>query len=384
VKKTILINSAIFPDNWGDTVSLNKVIKQMGNARKGDDIEVLVNSPGGSVWEGTAIFNYLRDFEPTVRIIGMAGSIASIIALAGKKIIMGPGSMFMVHNPSKLSIGNEHDHRLSADQLKAVKKAMIEAYQTRINKTEAELVEWLDTERYISGKEAKALGLADEFNSEPQEAGKISVLDSTYSFVAMMNSENQPTTEYNNTTINNEVPNMDLQTKVNSLQEELNAKVAENNTLTSKVSDLETQNQKLEGDLTAAKNKVLESKMESYKTEEAAFVDNLIENKQIEATKKDFLVNDLVAKRLEDSGDAYNSMREFLNSKPVNPLTVPQATKDKATGEDGSSFDISDFNSKDKEDQILAVVNKRAQKDGISFLEALELVQSEASAKGGV
>lgn len=382
MKKTIYILDAIYPKGWGG-VSLASVKSQMAGLKDGDELEVVINSPGGSVFEGIAIFNFLRDYNPTVRIIGVAASIASIIAMAGKKIIMAPAATIMVHEPWTFSIGDEDYMTQVATQLNSLKRAMVEAYQIRMpDKSEKEVLAWLKDEKYITGKEAKSLGLADEYNADPKEADFN--MSAMMKFAALMNSDNQPTTENNDTIINKEVPVMVTQEQFDTLQNEFNNKVNQINSLNTKVSDLETQNKKLEGELKVAKNKVLESKMESYKTEEAAFVDKLIENKQIEATKKDFLVNDLVAKRLEDSGDAYNNMREFLSSKPVNPLTVPQATKDKATGGDGNSFDISDFNSKDKEDQILAVVNKRAQKDGISFLDALELVQSEASAKGGV
>lgn len=381
MKKTILINSAIFPDGWGDTVSLNQVIKMMGDAKKGDDIEVLINSPGGSVWEGTSIFNYLRAYEPTVRIIGMAGSIASVIALAGKKIIMDPGSMFMVHNPSKVSVGNEHDHRLSADQLASVKKSMIEAYQTRINKSEEELIEWLDTERFISGKEAKELGLADEYNSKPREGGKVSMTDSTYSFVALMNTE-KPTTENNNIITNQGDPIMDFEAKFNALQETLTSKESEITSIKEQVATLQATNTQLTEDLKQANLTALNTKREAITAEEQVFVSKLIEDHKVDESRKDLLVKDLVAKRLSEDETMYNEQREFLASLSPNPLTQPQATGDRVSGSASTpSIDASDFNNPEKQTKILKAVEALAKENNISFEEAYN--QYLDSAQGG-
>lgn len=367
------------PQGWGG-VSLSDIHNQMKGIKPDDEVEVIINSGGGSVFEGIAIFNYLRDYNVTTRIIGLAGSIASIIALAGKKIQMGPAATYMVHEPWGMDVGDEDYKRNVADQLASIKKAMVEAYQTRMpNKSEKEILDWLRVEKYITGKEAKELGIADEYNIKPQE-GNYSNTGSIMKFAAMVNSDFTPK-ENITTTINNEVPNMEMQEQINALTKDVNDKTAQINSLNSSVTDYEAKIKQLETELQAAQNKVLESKMDSYKAEEALFVDKLIENKQIEATQKDFLVSDLVAKRLED-GESYKNMRDFLNAKPVNPLTKSQATKDKA-GDDGGSLKISDFNSKDKEDLILAIVNKRAQKDGIPFIDALNLVQAEAEQAGG-
>lgn len=381
MKKTIYILDAIYPQGWGG-VSLASVKSQMSGMKPSDELEVVINSPGGSVFEGIAIFNFLRDYNPTVRIIGVAASIASIIAMAGKKIIMAPAATFMVHEPWTFSIGDEDYMAQVATQLNSLKRAMVEAYQIRMpEKSEKDILDWLKDEKYITGKEAKSLGLADEYNADPKEADFS--MKAMMKFAALMNKDNTPTKENKTTTINNEVPVMVTQEQFDTLQNEFNDKVIQINTLNSKVSDLETTNKDLEKELKASKNEVLVAKMDSYKAEETLFVDKLIEDKKIEANQKDFIVDDLVAKRLDTKKEAYSSMRTFLDSKAVNPLTKAQATKERAGEAEGGPLNISDFNDEEKADQILAIVNKRAKEDNISFADALELVQSEASEKGG-
>ncbi|MCA9386046.1 Clp protease ClpP [Candidatus Dojkabacteria bacterium] len=382
MKKTIYILDYIMPQGWGG-VSLADIHDQMKGVKKDDEVEVLINSGGGDVFEGIAIFNYLRDYNTTTRIIGLAGSIASIIALSGKKILMGPAATYMVHEPWGMDVGDEAYKRNVADQLATIKKAMVEAYQTRMpNKSEKEILDWLKVEKFITGKEAKALGLADEFNIKPQE-GNYSNTRTAMRIAAMVNMDGSPTTENKTTIINNEVPVMVTQEQFDTLQNEFNNKVNQINTLNSSISDFENKVANLEKELKEAKNEVLISKMETYTAEETAFVDKLIENKQVEATHKDFLINDLVDKRLASSQDSYNSTKDFLSSKPVNPLTQPQATNSKAGATVGGKIDKTDFENKDKADQILAAARKLAKDEGISLPEALDRLHDNTTSEGG-
>lgn len=381
MKKTIYILDAIYPKGWGG-VSLASVKSQMAGLKDGDELEVVINSPGGSVFEGIAIFNFLRDYNPTIRIIGVAASIASIIAMAGKKIIMAPAATIMVHEPWTFSIGDEDYMTQVATQLNSLKRAMVEAYQIRMpEKSEKEILDWLKVEKYITGKEAKSLGLADEYNADPKEADFN--MSAMMKFAALMNSDNQPTTENKTTIINNEVPVMVTQEQFDTLQNEFNNKVNQINTLNSSISDFETKVANLEKELKEAKNEVLISKMDTYTAEETAFVNKLIENKQVEATHKDFLINDLVDKRLASSQDSYNSTKDFLSSKPVNPLTQPQATNSKAGATVGGKIDKNDFENKDKADQILAAARKLAKDEGISLPEALDRLHDNTTSEGG-
>lgn len=369
MKKTLYILDYIAPKGYGG-VSLNLVQEQLKGIKETDELEVILNSPGGEVFEGIAIFNYLRAYKPTVRITGLAGSIASIIALAGKKIIMHPGAMYFVHEPWSIAIGDEHEMKKRSEHLGSIKASIVEAYQTRMNKSEEEILEWLKEDKYLTGKQSQEIGLADEIKAPAQDA------DYSYAslmkFAAALNSE-----KFENIINNkNEVPKMDLQEKVNSLQAEVNSKDSEINNLKNKYSELETKNQKLEDDLKASRQEVIQAKYDAYATEESTFVQSLIDSKKVQANQKDFLVKDLIDKRLEDE-NAYSAMRDFLAAKEQNPLTKTQATQSKAGEKDESKFSTADFNNKEKDDVILKHANKRAKAEGITLAEAIEQIYSE-------
>jgi ATP-dependent protease ClpP protease subunit len=126
-------------------------------------IEVQINSPGGDMFEGLAIYNLLRDHpQPiTVKILGIAASAASIIAMAGDEIMIGTASFIMIHNCWVLAVGNRHDLRKTADTLEPFDAACAGLYAARSGQTEAECATWLDAETYMNGTQAIERGFAD-------------------------------------------------------------------------------------------------------------------------------------------------------------------------------------------------------------------------------
>lgn len=109
--KTINLNihgAVVDQDFWGlGLPSPQKVIDQIQGVGPGDQIDVHINSPGGNVFAGQAIHNILRQSQAKVIVYidGVAASIASVIAMAGNKIVMPPGTMMMIHNPLQLMLG---------------------------------------------------------------------------------------------------------------------------------------------------------------------------------------------------------------------------------------------------------------------------------------
>ena len=102
---------------WGVTAKqFISDLKALGDVK---DITLSLNSPGGSVFDGLAIYNALRSSgaNVTVKVMGIAASIASVIAMAGKKIVMPENTFMMVHNPWSFAIGNANDMREMADVL---------------------------------------------------------------------------------------------------------------------------------------------------------------------------------------------------------------------------------------------------------------------------
>lgn len=149
---------------WGDEVvpkDIDTELKAMGDV---DEIVVRINSPGGGVWAGIAIHTMLTRHKAykTVYVDGMAASIASIIAMAGDKIIMPLGSMMMVHNPLTIAMGNANELRVVADRLDSVRNAMLSIYTNKTGKTDGEIIALLDAETFMTAGEAVLNGFAHE------------------------------------------------------------------------------------------------------------------------------------------------------------------------------------------------------------------------------
>lgn len=137
----------------------------------GPDIEVInvhINSYGGEVAEGLAIYNLLRNHKAKVRTIvdGFACSIASVIFMAGDERIMNAASLLMVHNAWMYTAGNADQLRKDADDLDKITQASIEAYKSRVNITEDKLKELLDAETWLLPDEALEMGFATSIIGE--------------------------------------------------------------------------------------------------------------------------------------------------------------------------------------------------------------------------
>lgn len=127
------------------------------------DVTVRINSPGGDVFEGIAIYNLLRGHQAkvTVEVLGWAASSASIIAMAGDEIRMGLGSFMMVHNSWGVVVGNRHDMRDAADLFDSFDAALVDIYEARTGAKRAEIEKLLDAETFMSASEAVEQGFAD-------------------------------------------------------------------------------------------------------------------------------------------------------------------------------------------------------------------------------
>lgn len=138
-------------------------------------IDLYINSAGGSVKEGYGIYSQLKrcEAEITVHVDGFANSIASIIAMAGDRIIMMEGSVMGIHNMMDYCFGNASEHRKVAESLDKLMEGNRQIYLRRANGklTEEKLTEMLDAETYLTAKECLAYGLCDEITgkvSDPQ------------------------------------------------------------------------------------------------------------------------------------------------------------------------------------------------------------------------
>lgn len=161
------IYGEVVPDDWRasdvDTsaVSFRNAVKDLGEV---DTLNVHINSPGGSVYDGVAIFNMLRQHKAsvTVHIDGLAASIASVIAMSGDKVVMPSNSMMMIHNAMSVSMGNANDMRKMADDLEKINESVINSYIAKNPELDREYLKALmDDETWLTASEAYELGLVD-------------------------------------------------------------------------------------------------------------------------------------------------------------------------------------------------------------------------------
>jgi len=160
---TLSLFGQIGEDFWGEgitTKSTSERLKSFG----GKDIELHINSPGGDMFEGIAIYNLLREYEGNVKVkvMGMAASAGSLIAMAGDTIEIGASSFLMIHNCWIMAIGNRHDLKEASEWLEPFDEAMAGIYAQRSGADLNKIKGWLDKETYMSGAQAIERGFADD------------------------------------------------------------------------------------------------------------------------------------------------------------------------------------------------------------------------------
>lgn len=158
----ITIFDVIGEDFWSGGITAKTVAAQL-RAIGPRPIEVQINSPGGDMFEGIAIYNVLREHpQPiTVKVMGMAASAASIVAMAGDEIEIGAASFVMIHNCWVIAMGNRHDMAETAAFLEPFDQAMVDLYASRSGVDAKQVAKWMDAETYMSGSQAIERGFAD-------------------------------------------------------------------------------------------------------------------------------------------------------------------------------------------------------------------------------
>ncbi|PHR57923.1 MAG: peptidase [Robiginitomaculum sp.] len=129
------------------------------------DIVVTINSPGGDFFDGVAIYNELKlyDGHVTVKIIGLAASAASLIAMAGDRIEIAETGFLMIHNAWSIVLGNRHDLRDSADTMERFDETMAKLYAKVSGEDESVTAKWMDEETFFTGPEAIENGFAHAY-----------------------------------------------------------------------------------------------------------------------------------------------------------------------------------------------------------------------------
>lgn len=161
---TISILDPIGQDPWtGEGVTAKRISAALRSIGADQDVVVNLNSPGGDLFEGMTIYNLLREHEGnvTVKVLGIAASAASIIAMAGDEILIARAGFLMIHNTWVIAVGNRNDLREWADTLEPFDAAMADIYAARTGLDTKKVGKMMDAETYIGGAAAVEQGFAD-------------------------------------------------------------------------------------------------------------------------------------------------------------------------------------------------------------------------------
>lgn len=160
---------------WGDEVTPKQFREDLQALGDIKELRVYINSPGGDVFAGSAIYSILKRHaaRKVVYVDGLAASAASLVAMAGDRITMPVNAMMMVHNPWMVVIGDAQLMRKAADDLDKIRESMIAVYQARTGLEQERIVELLNAETWMTAEEAVELGFADEVEEAKQVAASV-------------------------------------------------------------------------------------------------------------------------------------------------------------------------------------------------------------------
>lgn len=168
------IDGEIVSDEWDDSdasaAGFRDALKELGDISQ---LNLYINSPGGDVFQGIAIYNMLKRSKAKVNVYvdGVAASIASVIAMAGDTIFMPSNSMLMIHNPYTYTMGNANELRKAADDMDQITEASKQSYLAKAGDKldDTTLQDLMDNETWLTAQEAVDYGLADQV-LEPVQA----------------------------------------------------------------------------------------------------------------------------------------------------------------------------------------------------------------------
>ena len=159
-------------------VSAEQFVKDL-NAITSPTIHLHLNTPGGAVFDGTAIYNAIKQHTSRVitHIDGLAASIASVIALAGDEVRMSENAFFMIHEPWSIVIGMADDMRHEADLLDKVGGTIAKVYADKTGKTPDEIADFMAAETWFTASEALEAGFIDQIDTAGDEKAKAGLFD---------------------------------------------------------------------------------------------------------------------------------------------------------------------------------------------------------------
>lgn len=143
-----------------------KQVTEFIETLEGRDVMVEINSGGGSVFAGSEIYTAIKKLNATVEVVGLAGSAASFIAMAGKEVNISPTAQIMIHEASTIAVGNKGDMSDTSDFLNSIDSSIAYAYQLKTGLDTKEIADMMEKETWLNAQQAVEKGFADSIMFE--------------------------------------------------------------------------------------------------------------------------------------------------------------------------------------------------------------------------
>jgi ATP-dependent Clp protease protease subunit len=178
-ERTLFLNGTIAENSWFDDEVTPQIFKDELDSGTGN-ITVYINSYGGDCIAAAQIYNMLTNYsgKVTVKVDGIAASAASVIAMAGDKVLMSPVSVLMIHNPLTMVCGDHTEMQKAIDMLAEVKESIINAYEYKTGLSRAKLSHLMESETWMNANKAIELGFADGIIEKDDAQNAIPINDS--------------------------------------------------------------------------------------------------------------------------------------------------------------------------------------------------------------
>ena len=170
-ERVLELYGTIAEESWFDDDVTPQMFRNELFSGKGP-ITLWINSPGGDCIAASQIYTMLMDYpdDVTVKIDGIAASAASVIAMAGTKVLMAPTALMMIHNPATITMGDHEDMKRAIEMLDEVKESIINAYEIKTGVSRIKLSHLMDAETWMNANKAIELGFADDVLKDEKQS----------------------------------------------------------------------------------------------------------------------------------------------------------------------------------------------------------------------
>lgn len=377
-----------------DCVNAEDVSKFLNSLGPDEEFTVYINSPGGSVFEGLAIYNLLAEYASrmTIKIIGEASSIASVIACAATegKTLIAETALMLIHKPWTFAIVDEDYINKLQKELGTIKGSIIKAYQRKTDRSEDELNDLMVEAEYHDAEECTELGFADKVYVPSDEDTKLkkesdkAVKQNLSKFMIMNLNQNisKPSKEKYSMTIEEalaKIGELDAKVasldKVNAEQKELLAKhETEVRNLKDENSKLKQDNGKLANENKEYSEKLNKQQQDIILAEETEFCNKLINDMKLAPAEKDTQIKVLVNFRnnpdamFDENTKMYDHLRASLEARePLTSLKQPPTNNDPTNQNEEFNYSEDLWNTAEGRAKIHDEVMKRAKANDTDY-----------------